>query len=580
MRHLFLIWLALTIALPSAISAQATGDAPPAGVVWRLTGSASGNIFAGTWCGVYQLAADGTRWQDVPGLRDVPARRLVRLDGNVLLAATAGWWPGGIWRYAPGEGWRRVHDTGDAHLAANPSGTRVYAVFVGPAGPYGPTLNVLRSDDSGRTWNEVGHPGYALPMGLEVAVDPRSGQEIVLLATQAQRLGGTHLLRSLDGGATWETFPGYTDDIRQADSPLLMLDKDNATLYFSNRKQHFATGASTTRLYRGSAAGSGLEAVALPADLERHGLIDLVAHGNTLIAAGSSSVFRGERTGTGDSWTRIDEGLGRPTIFDLHDASAAASDPASVYAATSISVYRYDAAADRWRYVAPGIAPCNAPGRTVYERIPSFSSGPDHQFFPETGHSLSSGFKAFWERNGGLPVFGFPLSEEFDERNADLQRAFTTQYFERERLEYHPENAGTIFTTLLGRLGAELLAAQGRDWRQEDGTDNPFPGGTGPCRAFNVGDERRSVCGPFLQFWQSHGLDLHRGAISYDESLLLFGYPLSAPRLEVNPDGDRVLTQWFERARFEYHPNNPDPYKVLLGRLGSEVLRSRGIAVP
>jgi hypothetical protein len=30
------------------------------------------------------------------------------------------------------------------------------------------------------------------------------------------------------------------------------------------------------------------------------------------------------------------------------------------------------------------------------------------------------------------------------------------------------------------------------------------------------------------------------------------------------------MTQWFERARFEYHPNNPDPYKVLLGRLGAE----------
>jgi glucose/arabinose dehydrogenase len=31
-----------------------------------------------------------------------------------------------------------------------------------------------------------------------------------------------------------------------------------------------------------------------------------------------------------------------------------------------------------------------------------------------------------------------------------------------------------------------------------------------------------------------------------------------------------VLTQWFERARFEYVPSNPDPYKVLLGRLGAE----------
>ena len=30
------------------------------------------------------------------------------------------------------------------------------------------------------------------------------------------------------------------------------------------------------------------------------------------------------------------------------------------------------------------------------------------------------------------------------------------------------------------------------------------------------------------------------------------------------------IRQYFERARFEYLPANPDPYKVLLGRLGAE----------
>jgi hypothetical protein len=33
-----------------------------------------------------------------------------------------------------------------------------------------------------------------------------------------------------------------------------------------------------------------------------------------------------------------------------------------------------------------------------------------------------------------------------------------------------------------------------------------------------------------------------------------------------------VQAQWFERARFELHPYNPDPNKVLLGRLGAELL--------
>lgn len=41
--------------------------------------------------------------------------------------------------------------------------------------------------------------------------------------------------------------------------------------------------------------------------------------------------------------------------------------------------------------------------------------------------------------------------------------------------------------------------------------------------------------------------------------------------METNASGDTVLTQWFERARFEWHPNNPDQFKVLLGLLGAGV---------
>jgi hypothetical protein len=34
--------------------------------------------------------------------------------------------------------------------------------------------------------------------------------------------------------------------------------------------------------------------------------------------------------------------------------------------------------------------------------------------------------------------------------------------------------------------------------------------------------------------------------------------------------------QWFERARFEWHPGNADSYRVLLGRLGAEVQPGSG----
>ena len=65
-----------------------------------------------------------------------------------------------------------------------------------------------------------------------------------------------------------------------------------------------------------------------------------------------------------------------------------------------------------------------------------------------------------------------------------------------------------------------------------------------------------------------------QGGTSTAESLALFGLPLSPPLMEQNADGGTYLTQYFERARFEYHPENAaTPYAVLLGLLGREQLQ-------
>lgn len=182
--------------------------------------------------------------------------------------------------------------------------------------------------------------------------------------------------------------------------------------------------------------------------------------------------------------------------------------------------------------------------------------------FPETGYSVSGNFLDYWEGNGALPVFGFPISDQRAERGSE--GVFDSQWFERERFERHPENKPP-YQILLGRLGDEMLRRQGRDWRS-------FPQGSqqSGCRFFP--ETNHSLCEPFLSYWQGHGLEFDgRRGTSAAESLALFGLPLSEPQQETNSSGQTVLTQWFERARFEYLPNNPDPYKVLLGRLGAEV---------
>ena len=82
------------------------------------------------------------------------------------------------------------------------------------------------------------------------------------------------------------------------------------------------------------------------------------------------------------------------------------------------------------------------------------------QFFPQTGQSLQT-FKTWWNANGGLSTLGLPISPEVQERNTADGKTYTVQYVERNRLEYHPENAGKPNEVMLGLLGDEYLKKLG-----------------------------------------------------------------------------------------------------------------------
>ncbi len=79
-------------------------------------------------------------------------------------------------------------------------------------------------------------------------------------------------------------------------------------------------------------------------------------------------------------------------------------------------------------------------------------------------------------------------------------------------------------------------------------------------------------CGAVLKAWRANGLQIDgKRGVTEGESLALFGMPLSGLMTETLSDGKQYQVQWFERARFELHPENVAPYDVLLGLLGSEV---------
>jgi hypothetical protein len=97
-------------------------------------------------------------------------------------------------------------------------------------------------------------------------------------------------------------------------------------------------------------------------------------------------------------------------------------------------------------------------GEAAFARTANSGQG---LFFPETGHNLTGKFRDYWERTGGLPIYGFPISEPFQERSKSDGKMYLVQYFERNRFELHPEQAGTQFEVQLGLLGSELLDRQG-----------------------------------------------------------------------------------------------------------------------
>ncbi len=179
-------------------------------------------------------------------------------------------------------------------------------------------------------------------------------------------------------------------------------------------------------------------------------------------------------------------------------------------------------------------------------------------FFPETRHNLNGIFQKYWVNNGGLAQFGFPKSEPFREINRADGKAYTVQYLERNRFEYHPEFAGTPYEVSLGLLGVQLTQNRkdAGDLHFAPVTDAGYPGGVYfPLTGHNLKGKLKS-------YWEANG------------GLSIYGYPITDEFEELNQaDGKTYIVQYFERARFELHPENAGTsYEVLLGLLGNEVL--------
>jgi hypothetical protein len=172
------------------------------------------------------------------------------------------------------------------------------------------------------------------------------------------------------------------------------------------------------------------------------------------------------------------------------------------------------------------------------------------QHFPETGKTVKGIFLDYWQRNGGLAQQGFPISETFTEVSSLNGRPYTVQYFERAVFEYHPENQPP-HNVLLSQLGTFQYKQ-----KYPNGAPNQKPNTSAGSQLFPETGKR--VGGKFLEYWKSNG------------GLAQQGYPISEEFVEKSDlNGREYLVQYFERAVFEYHPENQPPFDVLLSQLGT-----------
>lgn len=207
---------------------------------------------------------------------------------------------------------------------------------------------------------------------------------------------------------------------------------------------------------------------------------------------------------------------------------------------------------------------------------PSSTRAEEKLCFPEAApvirDCIEGTFLDFWRANGGLAVFGYPITEARNEVNSDTGATYLTQYFERQRFELHPENAGTPYEVLLGRLGQIYLERKLTEGFNPGDKGSPALPHYDEVTGYNIGFRSNAVNPEgdwYWEYYSRNGLEFDgRAGKSYAESLALIGRPLTAPRLRMTTE---TSYQVFERTIIQYQGpqfKNDPQWRMVGGRLG------------
>jgi hypothetical protein len=160
------------------------------------------------------------------------------------------------------------------------------------------------------------------------------------------------------------------------------------------------------------------------------------------------------------------------------------------------------------------------------------------QYFPNTGHWVTD---PFLEKYLSVPnpaeLFGDPITDAFQ----DALYGFTVQYFEKVRFEYHPEAIPDL-QVRISPLGSFIY---------RPGQPLPVTFNRSACEFYPNVSPGYYICFDFLTFFKENG------------GVSQFGYPIS--NFETQ---DGWIVQYFQNARFEWHPQNQEGQWVTVSDLG------------
>jgi len=185
-------------------------------------------------------------------------------------------------------------------------------------------------------------------------------------------------------------------------------------------------------------------------------------------------------------------------------------------------------------------------GRASAARLQAQGEG--CEYFRESRHYVCAEFLDFFETKGGSEIFGYPLTEACD----DPARGLRVQYFQRARMELHPDNPEP-YRVLLGLLVDDL----GRYFPSV--APEQIPPFNSKLRHY-FPETGHVVSYAFLDYFREYG------------GLDIFGYPRSEFMYE-----DGYMVQYFQRARMEWHPENLSGPQMRLSNVGETYIERFGV---